>query len=129
MELDRLFLEQLVVGAAGVLVTPLEFGIPRHQRQHVLAVRGCVLRLLPQKRLGLGGDGWVLVQLVGRPADHVDDVALERHRDEGERVAEQTEIRVVGLPHERHARVELPRDLADHEVGHRRYLPIDQGQR
>ena len=60
VELDRLFLEQLVVGTAGVLVAPLEFGIPLHQRQHVFAVRGCVLRLLPQKRLGLGGDVRIL---------------------------------------------------------------------
>ena len=129
VELDRLFLEQLVIGPARVDVAPLEPGISLHQRQHVFAVRGCVLRLLPQKRLGLRGDVGILLQLVLRRADHVDDVALERDRDEGERVAEQTEIRVFGLPHERHARVELPRDLADHEVGHRRYLPIDEGQR
>ena len=129
VELDRLLLEQLVVSAAGILVALLEVGIARHQRQHVFAVRGRVLRLLPQKSFGLGGDSRILLQFVLRPANDVDDVALERDGDEGERVAEQTEIRILGLPHERHARIELPRDLADHEVGHRRYLPIDQAQR
>ncbi len=130
VEFDRLLVEQPVVSATGVVVAPLEFGILLHQRQHVLAVRGRVLRLLPQEGLGLGGDLRVLPQLVLRPADHVDDVALERDGDERERIAEQPEIRVVGLPHERHGcGLKIPRDLADHEVGHRRYLPIDQGQR
>src|ERR1700743_3834417 len=44
VEFDRLLLEQPIIGATGVFVAPFEFGVALHQREHVFAVRGRVLR-------------------------------------------------------------------------------------
>ncbi len=89
----------------------------------MLAMRRGVLCLLPEKRVGLRCDLRVFIELVLRLAHGAHDVALERHRDEGERIAEQAEVRILRLPHEGHRVIEFPGNLPNHQVRHRCYLP------
>jgi hypothetical protein len=120
VELHRVLGQQSVVGRHGVLVTLFELGVTRDQRQHVLAMGGRMLRLLPQEGLGLGGDVRIAIEPVLGLAQRGNDVLLERHRDECESVAKDSEVRVRGLPTERDVGVEFPRDLSDHQIRHRR---------
>ncbi len=111
-------LDELIERTRGLLVCPFEFGVLIDEGRHVLAVGRGVLTLLSQKGIRLGSDVGRGIEPVLGLAQGLDDVLLERHRDEREDVAEDAEVGVRRLPQERHRVVELPADLAYHQIRH-----------
>ena len=118
VELHRLRLQQLVERGDRLVQRLLDTRVPADQRLDVEAVHPRVLALLAREGVGLLAHVRVGDQR-HRVLHHRQDEPLERDREHADRVADHRELGVLRVPDERHVVVEVERDLADLQVGHR----------